>query len=287
MKAVTEAVHATAKQFARAEHFKWVSAAVSIVAIIVLAVGWGENRRGQAQGFAAGESSAKAECAYALSWFAAFAVMTVYASVQFFRTIAGSDETPRVCSTNRRRWYLPDAAGGQQVLVLWRARPDRRERHQVREVQRAQDRPTDVRVDVARQAAQPGVAAVQRLVPHREPARLDDLLDTLELAPRRRQFGVPHGHRRREVPERDEVLAQFLERRVCVRRLVGRRAVDERALLLRHLLLQHRHQPLALRPPALGLTARCLKVAAALLTRERIESWSARIAPTGSRGVTR
>ena len=65
MKAVTEAVQATAKQFARAEHFKWVSAAVSIVAITVLAVGWGENRRGQAQGFAAGESSAKAECAYA------------------------------------------------------------------------------------------------------------------------------------------------------------------------------------------------------------------------------
>jgi len=65
MKAVTEAVQATAKQFARAEHFKWVSAAVSIVAITVLAAGWGENRRGQAQGFAAGESSAKAECAYA------------------------------------------------------------------------------------------------------------------------------------------------------------------------------------------------------------------------------
>jgi hypothetical protein len=65
MKAVTEAVQATAKQFARAEHFKWVSVAVSIVSITVLAVGWGENRRGQAQGFAAGESSAKAECAYA------------------------------------------------------------------------------------------------------------------------------------------------------------------------------------------------------------------------------
>jgi len=65
MKAVTEAVRATARQYARAEHFKWVSVAVSIVSITVLAVGWGENRRGQAQGWAAGESSAKAECAYA------------------------------------------------------------------------------------------------------------------------------------------------------------------------------------------------------------------------------
>jgi hypothetical protein len=62
---VTEAVRATARQHARAEHFKWVSAAVSIVAITVWAVGWGSNRRGQAQGLAAGESSAKVECAYA------------------------------------------------------------------------------------------------------------------------------------------------------------------------------------------------------------------------------
>jgi hypothetical protein len=65
MKAVTEAVRATAKQHAPAEHFKWVSVAVSIVSIMFLAVGWGENRRGQAQGWAAGESRAKAECAYA------------------------------------------------------------------------------------------------------------------------------------------------------------------------------------------------------------------------------
>jgi hypothetical protein len=65
MKVVTEAVRATATQYARAEHFKWVSVAVSIVSITVLAVGWGENRRGQAHGWAAGESSAKAECAYA------------------------------------------------------------------------------------------------------------------------------------------------------------------------------------------------------------------------------
>jgi hypothetical protein len=65
MKAVTDAVRATAKQHARTEHLKWVSAAVSIVSILLLAVGWGENRRGQAQGMAAGESRAKAECAYA------------------------------------------------------------------------------------------------------------------------------------------------------------------------------------------------------------------------------
>jgi hypothetical protein len=65
MKAVTEAVRATATQHARAEHFKWVSVAVSIVSITVLAVGWGENRRGQVQGLAAGERMAKTECAYA------------------------------------------------------------------------------------------------------------------------------------------------------------------------------------------------------------------------------
>jgi hypothetical protein len=58
MKAVTEAVHATGRQYARAEHFKWVSVAVSIVSITILAVGWGENRRGHAQGLAAGERRA-------------------------------------------------------------------------------------------------------------------------------------------------------------------------------------------------------------------------------------
>jgi hypothetical protein len=65
IRTVEEAVQVTARQHARAQHFKWVSVAVSVVAITVLAVGWGENRRGQAQGWVAGKSSAKAECAYA------------------------------------------------------------------------------------------------------------------------------------------------------------------------------------------------------------------------------
>lgn len=65
MKAVTEAVRATAEQRARAAHFKWVSIAVSIVSVLLVAVGWGENRRGQAEGMAAGENRAKAECGYA------------------------------------------------------------------------------------------------------------------------------------------------------------------------------------------------------------------------------
>jgi hypothetical protein len=64
-KAVTEAVEATAKRRAGAELFKWVSVAVSIVAILMVAVGMGESRRGYAQGASAGENRAKKECVYA------------------------------------------------------------------------------------------------------------------------------------------------------------------------------------------------------------------------------
>jgi hypothetical protein len=46
-----------------------VVALVVHVAFALFAVGWGENRRGQAQGLAAGESRAKAECAYATKLF--------------------------------------------------------------------------------------------------------------------------------------------------------------------------------------------------------------------------
>jgi hypothetical protein len=63
-KAIADAVDATAKQRVRADVLKWVSVAVSIVAILFVAVGWGENRRGQAHGAAAAENQAKAACAY-------------------------------------------------------------------------------------------------------------------------------------------------------------------------------------------------------------------------------
>ena len=64
-KAVADAVDATAKQRVRAEVLKRVSVAVSIVATLMVAVGWGENRRGYAEGAAVGENRSKAECAFA------------------------------------------------------------------------------------------------------------------------------------------------------------------------------------------------------------------------------
>jgi len=64
-KAVADAVDATAKQRVRADVLKWVSVAVSIVAILMVAVGWGANRRGYTEGAAAGENRAKAECVFA------------------------------------------------------------------------------------------------------------------------------------------------------------------------------------------------------------------------------
>lgn len=62
---VNQVVDTTAKRRARAEMFKWVSVAASTVAILLLAVGWGENRMGRTAGLAAGENRAKRECSYA------------------------------------------------------------------------------------------------------------------------------------------------------------------------------------------------------------------------------
>ena len=126
------------------------------------------------------------------------------------------------------------------------AGPDAAERHEVREVQGADDRAADVGVDVPRQAPEPGVGRVEGLVLDGEAARLDDFLDPLALLRAAFEVLVPDRDGRRQVAEGDEVVAELLERRVGVGGLVGRGVVDERRLLLRGLLLDERPEALAL-----------------------------------------
>ena len=61
-----------------------------------------------------------------------------------------------------------------------------------------EDRPPDVRVDVAGVGAEPGVARVERLVLDDEASALDDLLDRLDLAPGGLEVRVPDGDGGRE-----------------------------------------------------------------------------------------
>ena len=67
------------------------------------------------------------------------------------------------------------------MFVPLRPGPDRRERDHVGEVERGDRRLADIGVDVARQAAEPGLHRVDRLGDAGEVAALDDLLDQPQL----------------------------------------------------------------------------------------------------------
>ena len=64
-----------------------------------------------------------------------------------------------------------------EMLVLFRAGPDRRERHHVREVEGRDRRLADIGIDMAGQAAEPGFERVDGLAHAGEVATLDGLLD--------------------------------------------------------------------------------------------------------------
>jgi hypothetical protein len=64
--------------------------------------------------------------------------------------------------------------------LRWRfkavARPDRRERHHMGEVQRVEDRLADIGIDMPWEAPEPGIDRVEGLPDHREPFAIDDAL---------------------------------------------------------------------------------------------------------------
>ena len=148
---------------------------------------------------------------------------------------------------------VADAAHALEVAVDRVAGPHRREGHQVREVERMNERPANVRVDVARQAPEPRVGRVEGLVAYGEAARLDDLFNALALSPRLLEREVPHGDGRRQVPERHEVVAELLQGRVGVCRAVRGGVVDEGGLLFARLLLDQGPEALAFGPPLLSV----------------------------------
>ena len=93
-----------------------------------------------------------------------------------------------------------------QVRCLVIARPDRGHRHEVAEIDGVQNRTTDVGVDMPGQSAEPGVAAVERLISADEASRLDRLLDGLHLPPCQLEVFVPDDDGGGEVAEADSVL---------------------------------------------------------------------------------
>src|SRR3546814_8203635 len=80
-----------------------------------------------------------------------------------------------------------------QMLVPRRPGPDRRQRNQVREVQGVDERLADVGVDMAWQAAEPGLDRVHRLADGGEAAAVADALRRADLLGGIRAALVPDG----------------------------------------------------------------------------------------------
>jgi hypothetical protein len=159
-KTLADAVHrsavASARQAAGAQLFKWVSIAVAVVALSLMAMGCWQFRRGEAAGAARGENQAKKECERATA--AAAWVSTPEGRLAYELARVGSLRDLATCSSRGVaardgwcvvqpergkpfRWRLPvrglstmnaptpkPGAGG----VAGNARPARREDHVVK-----------------------------------------------------------------------------------------------------------------------------------------------------------
>ena len=117
------------------------------------------------------------------------------------------------------------------------------------EIERGNRRLPDIGVDMARQAAEPGVHGVDGLGHRREVAALDHLLDEAELLVGGARIGVPHRHRRGDIGDAGIVGAEFLKREIGVGRLVRGVRIDQRRGFVGHHLLQDRGDRLALGEP--------------------------------------
>src|SRR5436309_2526506 len=91
---------------------------------------------------------------------------------------------------------------------------------------------------MAGQGAEPGLAAVERLVTDDETSPLHDLFDRLDLSLRRLELPVPNRHRRREEAVADEIFTEVVESSVRITRLARGRTVHESRLLVCGLLLE-------------------------------------------------
>ena len=135
------------------------------------------------------------------------------------------------------------------MLVAFGSGPHRRERHHVGEVEGRDRRLADIGVDVAGQAAEPGLDGVHALGDAGEVAALDDLLDQPQLLVGDAGVFVPDRDGRGHIGLADQVGAELLERRVGIHRLVVGVGIEQRRGLVGHHLLEDRDDRLALGEP--------------------------------------
>ena len=117
------------------------------------------------------------------------------------------------------------------------------------EIEGVHDRLADIGIDMARQAAKPGLDRIHALADAGKSARVDRSLDRANLFFRCTCVFVGDGDGRRDIAEGDEIVAELLQRRIGVGRLVVGVGVEQRRLLVEHHFFQDRADRLALGEP--------------------------------------
>ena len=142
-------------------------------------------------------------------------------------------------------------AFGRQVGVDRRARPDRRHRHHVAEVQRRHQGPTQIGIGLARQAADPGLDSVDVLDLADEARPVDGAFDLSDAVRQAVWIRVHQGDGRGEVADRGVVTPENGQGSIGVDGFRRRVRIFQQGRLACDRLLQERHHALALGEPAL------------------------------------
>ncbi|MCY1359893.1 hypothetical protein D9M69_464940 [compost metagenome] len=119
-----------------------------------------------------------------------------------------------------------------QMFVACRAGPDCRDRHQVRQIERGDQRLADIGVGVAGDRRQPRLHRVETLGDGDEAAALDYPLDPAQLLVGDLGVGIAHRHGGRHIAEGDLVGTELLQCLVGVAGLVRGVTVEQWAFLL-------------------------------------------------------
>ncbi len=136
-----------------------------------------------------------------------------------------------------------------KVGVMRRPGPYRRQRHEVRQIQRMDDGLADIGVNMAGQRTQPGFHRIDALTDGREPEPVDDALNRPNLLLDAGAVGIGNRDRGREVPERDMIAAQCLQGQVGIDHLVVGVAIEKLDRLVVDDLAQERGDGLPLVKP--------------------------------------
>src|SRR3546814_10510774 len=94
------------------------------------------------------------------------------------------------------------------MIVALGTRPDTRQRHEVREVERMDEGLADVGISVTGQRREPGLDCVHALANGREPKAIDDTLDSADLLLDRGTVAIDHRDGRGQIAERNMIRSE-------------------------------------------------------------------------------